>query len=131
MNDIQKLLDATMDPTSKNRLTVDNVKGWLAQYIEMRAEDVARYPGEVSANHWDLIAADYDSSKEAHFIAAYFAGDRVTFMAGRGPIPEVRAFAQDEFPDNPNNVLDDLARRFTTGECWTTSADEVIAWAQG
>lgn len=109
MDDIQKLLDAASDPGSKNRLTAENVKGWLAEYIEMRADDVARFPSEAGANHWDLIAADYDSSKEAHFLVAYFAGDRVTFMAGRGPIPQMRAFAQAEVPSNPDEPSAELA----------------------
>lgn len=130
MDDIQKLLDAASDPASKNRLTLENVRGWLSEYIEMRADDIARFPSEAGANHWDLIAADYDASKEAQFFIAYFAGDLVTFMAGRGPIPQVRAFAQDDFPSDPDEVLDALAGRFTTGERWTTSADEVNAWAQ-
>ncbi len=131
MDEIQKLLEAASEPASENKLTLENVQGWIAEYLEMRAEDVARFPNEANANHWDMIAADYDSSKEAQFITAYFSADRVTFIAGRGSIPEVQAFAQDGFPNNPDDVLAELERRFTTGERWTTSADEVTAWAQG
>lgn len=72
MDEIQKLLNAVSDPTSKNQLTMQNVKGWLSEYMEMRVEELARFPSESKENHWDLIAADYDSSKEASFIAAYF-----------------------------------------------------------
>jgi hypothetical protein len=72
------------------------------------------FPSEASCNHWDLIAADYDSFKVANFTVAYFYGDQVTFMAGRGPIPRVRAFAQDKFPSDPQDVLEDLAKKFKT-----------------
>jgi len=129
MNEIQKLLNAN-HRTSENQLTVDNVKRWLAKYIELRSEDVARFPNESDTNHWDLIAADYDSSKDARFIAAYFSGDRVTFLAGHGPISDVRAFAQSGFPDNPDHVLDELTRKFDTGDRWTADVREVIAWVQ-
>jgi hypothetical protein len=130
MNEIQKLLDAASDPTSKNHLSLENVKRWLVEYVAMRAEETAHFPIESNATHWDLIAADYDSSTDAQFIAALFFGERVTFLAGRGPATEIRAFAQDAFPDDPDVVLDDMARRFDTGKRWTCRADEVIAWAQ-
>ncbi|MGV3606472.1 MAG: hypothetical protein ACO1RA_08685 [Planctomycetaceae bacterium] len=130
MEGIQRLIDATSDSASNNRLTLQDVKRWLAEYMEMRVDEVAHFPNETYANHWDLIAADYDSSKEAHFMIAYFAGDRVTFMSGCGSIPQVRAFGCDEFPSNADNVLDALSGRFATAGRWTTSAEEVIAWTQ-
>ncbi|MCA9042207.1 MAG: hypothetical protein KDA65_17775 [Planctomycetaceae bacterium] len=128
---IRRLIDAEKDPTSPNQLTVDNVKDWLADYIEMRAEEIAHFPQEANKNHWDLIAADYDSTKEALFIAAYFCSDEVTFLAGRGPVLDVRAFAQSNFPVNPDEVLDHLAQRFIIGERWTTHSDDITAWLQG
>jgi hypothetical protein len=129
MERIQELLDAASDPGSENQLTLTNVKRWLSEYMEMRAEEDDRFPDEAGANHWDLIAADYDTSKEAQFIAAYFSACRVTFLAGRGPVIEVQAFAQETYPDNPDDVLDALTSRFNTGERWTTDADSIITWA--
>lgn len=131
MEQIQELLDSVREAGSRNALTLDNVKGWLAEYLEMHAEETSRFPDQKNINHWDLIAADYDPTKDAHFIAAFFAGDLVTFLAGRGGIAEVRSFAQDDFPQNPNEVLDDLSRRFVTSDRWTISLDELMQWVEG
>ena len=129
MERIQHLLDAAWEPNSKNRLTLDDVKAWLAEYLEMRSEEISRFPNQKDTSHWDLLAADYDLSKDAHFIAACFSGNQVTFLAGRGSIPDVREFAQSAFPENPDEVLNELARRFTTGGQWSSPADSIINWA--
>ena len=130
MQEIQKLIDAASEPSSENQLTLANVKGWLAEYIEMRAEEDARFPDEAGADHWDLIAADYNSSKEACFVVALFSGSQVTFLAGRAPVADIRAFAQETYPESPDDVLDELASRFSAGERWTTDAGAIISWAQ-
>jgi hypothetical protein len=41
MDKIEKLLEATCERGSENRQTVESVKGRLAEYIEMREEDVS------------------------------------------------------------------------------------------
>lgn len=52
----------------------------------------------------------------------------MTFIAGRGAVADVRTFAQSEFPDNPDDILEDIARRFADSKTWTTSVDELFDW---
>lgn len=130
MEEIQKLLDATGEPGSENSLTLDDVKDWIVEYVKQKAQADARFPQFRNKSHWNLLAADYHSSRDAHFIVAYFSGEQVTFLAGHGPIPDVREFGTNTFPENPDEVLDELARRFTTGERWTSSLYEIIHCAE-
>lgn len=128
MNEIDKLLEESKDSNSKNNLTLDNVKGWISEYVEMHADEVARFPDQENVNHWDLIAADYDATRDAHFLAAYFSGSLVTFLAGRGPVPDVQSFAQDSFPENPDEVLAALENKFKTGKRWSAKANDIVSW---
>ena len=130
MQQIQSLIDSVQNGNSSNRLTLANVKGWLVEYLEMHNEEVERFPGESEKNHWDLIAADYDEAKDAMFMAAYFSDASVAFVSGHGNVNSVRAFAQDDFPESPEDVLDELARRFVTSNRLNVSLRELMAWLQ-
>ena len=130
MNEIKELLNETKEAGSQNQLLVENVKGWIKEYLEMYSEEMSQYPEQKSVHHWDLIAADYDITKDAHFLVAYFHGESVTFLAGRGPVPDVRGFATDTFPENPDEVTHELMRKFMTGTPWTVSIDRIVTWIQ-
>ena len=130
MEEIQNLLCLAIDPCSENQLTMTDVKRWLADYMEMRMEEDARFQGEADASHWDLIVADNDSAKEGPFIAAYFSGNQITLLSGWGPVRDIRTFAQNTFPDNPDDVLQSLEKSFNIGERWTTDVHSVASWAE-
>lgn len=126
-----QLAQLTSNSGEHNRLTLKNIKGWLKEYLESYAEEVGQHPDEASSSHWDLLVADYDAAEDAHFVAAYFQGDRVIFLSGRGPIPDVRAFSLNDFPDSPNYLLDQLERRFQTGKPVTAVLADVLTWIEG
>ena len=130
MIEIQELLNAASRPGFQNRLKLEEVKVWLAEYLAMHEAEIARFPSEQEKLHWDLIAADFDSANEAQFLAALFSGDWVTLLAGLGPSSEVREFADRSFPEDPNEILDELARRFRTGERRIVNLGEIIRWVQ-
>lgn len=107
-----------------------DVRHWLAEYLEKHAAEAARFPAELGKSHWDLLAADYNSSEEAQFIAALFSGDEVTVLAGLGSIADVREFAERSFPEDSAEILDELSKRFRTGERRTIALSEIIEWVQ-
>ena len=130
MDEIQNFLDAASEPGSENKLTLDDVKDWIAEYVKLKAQEDARFPQLKNESHWDLIAADYTYTRDAHFIAAYFSRKQVTFLAGHGPVFEVREFRENRFPESPDDILNALKRRFTVGERWTSGLYEIVHWAE-
>ena len=113
---------------SENNLTLENIKNWLTEYVRMRNDEIAQFPKEKDLPHWDLLMADYDSSREAMFVLAFFQGDKVTLLAGRGSIPGVRDFGENSFPKNVHKVIDDLSGRFWIAGSVMVDHDELVRW---
>ena len=113
MHEITSVLDAANEPGSANRLTLDDVKRWLAEYLDSCQEEIARFPEQEGQPHWDLLAPDYDPERDAVFVLAYFGDGSVTILGGRGSMPAIRDFAECSFPSEPNDVLEEVFSRFT------------------
>jgi len=130
MQPVQDLLDAAVESGSENRLTLTDAKKWIVEYVAMREDEEARFPDQKGCDHWDILVADYDSTRNAQFLAVYFSGSQVTFLAGTGNAQTVRSFAENDFPENVGDILPMLSQRFLTGKEWTVSLDEVTRWTQ-
>jgi hypothetical protein len=128
VKELAQLLAASQELRSENFLTLENVRESIAEYLAMHAEEVQRFPKEKKRPHWSLIAADYDSKKDAQFLAMHFSKDKVTFLAGRGEILKVRRFVESDFPENPNEVLPELAKLFDTSPHYATYLSAVEEW---
>jgi hypothetical protein len=128
MNEIAVLLQTVSENRSENILTIDQVRNWLAKYLRMHDEEITRFPEEKDLPHWDLLAADYDTAKDAMFLLAFFKNDSVTFLAGRGSVSSVRDFGQNSFPENADKVLDDLSDRFWIAGRATVNRDDLVHW---
>jgi hypothetical protein len=126
--EIESLINDTCEMDSENRLTVDDVKRWLADYLEMYEEELTRFPQERGKSHWDMIIADYDSTREGVFVVAYFRNDAVILLSGRGAVPALREFGESTFPSDPDQVLDAAARRFTHTRHISIPAADLTAW---
>ena len=128
MNEIATVLSSAIEHGSGNALTLENVKHWLGEYLQLRKEEAERFPKEKNRAHWDLLAADCDRDRDAMFLLAFFQGDTVVFLGGRGRISVVRDFAQNTFPNNPKDVLEEVSRRFWIGERVAIELDDVVRW---
>ena len=131
MENIQRLLNIASEGSSANRLTIENVKNWLVDYLASRVDEVSLFPDQEGCDHWDMIAADYDSTDNVQFLAAYFSSSQVTFLAGTGNPQAVRSFAENDFPENVADILPTLSERFSAGNEWIVSLDEVTRWTLG
>ncbi|MEX0716806.1 MAG: hypothetical protein WD066_09470 [Planctomycetaceae bacterium] len=131
MERIRALLDSLGGPGTINRPTLDDVRGWLAEYVETRVAETDRFSEEKHKDHWDLLVADHDSREDAQFVAVVFSGEHATLLAGGGARSEVRAFAEDEFPEEPREVLHELSRRFRATDCVTVQFNDLLRWIQG
>ena len=131
MTEIVAVLNAASEVGSENLLRLANVKHWLTEYLQMHEEDVARFPKERNRSHWDLLGADYDPNKKALFLLVFFRDNSVTFLSGRGNKAEVHDFAENTFPKNPDDVLDEASHRFWVGGRTVVALNELLQWLNG
>lgn len=130
MNEIGAILRSASEDGSENILTPEDVQNWLAEYMQMHDKEMARFPAEKDFAHWDLLAAEYDSSRHAVFALAFFRGDSLTFLAGRGNASDVRDFGENNFPTNPEHVLDQISSRFWIAGRLTVTLEELNRWLE-
>lgn len=128
MLEINGVLDAANESGSENQLSLDGVKGWLAEYLEGQTEEIARFPELEDQPHWDLLAADFDPEREAVFVLAFFGSGMVTLLGGRGSMADIRDFAECSFPDDPNDLLEEVFSRFTVSGRATLTHVDLTRW---
>jgi hypothetical protein len=111
----------------RNVITLLQVKVWPAEYLRDYAEEMEQFPSERGKSHWDLLVADYAQNEDAMFVLvlAFFSSVNATFLVGFGKVAEVRAFAENEFPTNPGEVIAELSRRFSIGGQADVGNDEL------
>jgi hypothetical protein len=130
VNEIADVLHVSSEEGSENILTLEDVKDWLPKYLQMHEEDAVRFPAERNRSHWDMIIADYDSKRDAMFILAFFDGNSATFIGGRGSSSAVRDFGDNSFPRDPNDVPDEISRRFWVGGRATVNLNDLLHWLE-
>lgn len=131
MKKVSELLEAAYEDGSKNRLLPEDVRAWIDEYLDSYEEDLGRFPEERGKSHWDILAADYDQGKDAMFLVAFFRGEAVSFISGRGRIPDVRGFGLNSFPDDPDRILIESRRRFSIADEVTLDRSKLSDWLNG
>jgi hypothetical protein len=128
---LENLINDVSEPGSINRLSSNDVGEWLREYLEMHAEDAARFPEMQHQPHWDLLMADYDRTRDAFFFCVLFQHDLATLLAGRGLCDEVRTFVEQEFEGVPQSFLDAISTRFAVGKTRiTVPQSDLLAWLE-
>jgi hypothetical protein len=126
---IESLVNATAEVGSKNRLSVNQIRQWLSDYLEMYAEDLHRFSQLDGKPHGDVLMADFDNSRPAWFIAAVFVNETVTFSAGRGEAASIRHFLERESPADASLLIQELSSRFPVTQAKVTaSRQELDHW---
>lgn len=128
MQEIASVVLSVAKPAPENRLTLKDVKEWLAESLELRLEEAARFPETLGQPDWYLLASDADPTLEAMFVVAFLQDDSVTIMSGYGPMPEIRDFGECSFPPAPENVLNAFTSRFAIGGRTTVAFSDLTRW---
>ena len=108
---VRHVLDLGTLPGSTNRITPAKVRKWAREYLEMYSDDMAAYPELQAQPHWNLWSADWDASHPALAVIILFEVERVTLAVVLGPAADVRAYGEDEFPEDPLEVIPRAAAR--------------------
>jgi len=109
---LRQLVDKANAAGPGNQWEFEELSEWLTGYLSGRDEEVERFPGEEDEAHWDLTSTDHEFGKSATFFVALFFGDEVQLVGGRGDAAQVRAFGENDFPDDATQMIPELRRRF-------------------
>lgn len=127
--EIGELIKGSSESGSRNVLSVLEIRKWLIGYLEMHDKEIQRFPEEAGTSHWNFLSADYDPNRDALFVLVTFSGSNATFAAGRGNGGELRHFGTTDFPDDPNDILPEVNRRFRIfGDPLTVTIEEINRW---
>jgi|GEM_PF-7134414 len=111
-NEIINLIELIAEPESINRLDpVDELRQNIVANLIIQAEEIENFPELEGEPFCALIAADYDSQKQAMFILVLFDEDNVTIATGLGEFSEVLDFS-DDFPEDESQVINQAQKRF-------------------
>jgi hypothetical protein len=127
---IELLINSVAEAGSRNRLSVEQIRRWLSDYLEMYQDDVKRFSDLLGKPHTDVLMADFDKSRPALFVVAVFTEKTVTIGAGRGESSIVRNFLERESPiDAAEQMISNLASRFFVSAMKVTvSRQEFEKW---
>jgi hypothetical protein len=110
--EIAALLQATCAPGSPNRITVSQLRDWAIDYLKEYDYELQRFPDLVGQPHWNLWMDD-SRFEDPLFAVLIFRTDDVEFLCGTGNAFEIRTFAESEFPDDPDDILEKMKARFS------------------
>jgi hypothetical protein len=105
-------LEAATEPKSRNAIGVGEVRVWLSDLVDDYADEFGGPTARRDHFLWDFIVADEDAEREALYVAAVFLGGEVELAVGRGSAPDVRKFAESDFPNDPRLLIEEVATRF-------------------
>ena len=126
---VRQLVEKANASSPGNQWSLERIPVWLSEYLSEREEEVQRFPRLADKAHWELTAVDHEFSQPATFFVALFAGAEVKLVGGRGAAPQLRTFAENEFPDDPTDVIPELYRRFeVVSEPLVITRDDFDRW---
>jgi hypothetical protein len=113
-------------------LTVEELRELTVEYLYDWDKELSRFPDLVREAHWNLWQWDEPSrvERDSYFVVVVVRPSGLEFLFGYGPQREVRHFADGECPDDVDEVVPELMRRFTV-PCGKLSVERVLAekWA--
>lgn len=129
--DIESLINLVVETDSKNQLTIQQVQDWLARYLAAYDDELVRFPELAAKPYVDVIAADFVHGRPAFFIVAMLTGKTVRIAAGLADGHALRSFLEQEFPDDPGEIINELSQRFTLADRQLTVDRQAIEnWSQ-
>jgi hypothetical protein len=128
MNTIVELIKSAHEVGSKNVLTENDVRHWLHRFLELRQQEVVRFPEEEGLPAWNLLCADYDAHRLGTFVVVVLNSSDCRFAAGRGIIEAIHDFSLNSFPDDVDNIISEVASRFSITGQLSISRQELDTW---
>ena len=108
-------LEATPAPGSPNRVDVDTLRGWALEYLQFNGEELARFPELTGQTHRNLWMRDARLD-DALFVVLIFRAEGVEFFCGTGEACAIKTFAENDSPDDPDDVLAMMTTQFSIPE---------------
>lgn len=110
-DDIADRIAATRVPGSPNNFTVPELRELVVEYLGRHDEELGEQCFLKYQPHWNLWMSD-GRLEDALFVVLVFRSDSMEFVCGTGPAFDIRHFAESDFPDDPEQVVVQLSRRF-------------------
>ena len=87
----------------------------VIDYLTDYDTELAQLPEQMSEPHWNLNQWDESGEfdRDSYFVALVVRPTGLEFACGHGPQLAVREFADSDFPDDVDEVIPELGRRFT------------------
>lgn len=104
-------LAAVRAPDSPDEFTADELRDLALEYLAEYDDDVREEPDLKGEPHWNVWLSDSDPAR-ALFVALIFRPRGLEFFCGSGEAGAITAFAEDEFPDEVDDVPAEMAKRF-------------------
>jgi hypothetical protein len=113
--EIDHRLAATLQPGSPNVIRAAELREWAVEYLTDYDEELDRFPELVGESHWNLWMKD-GSLQNAMFAVLVFQSSGVKILCGTGKASSVKGFANSGFPDDVEQLPEELARLFAMPE---------------
>lgn len=110
-DDIADRVAATRVPGSPNNFTVPELRDLVVGYLGHHDEELGEHCFLKYQPHWNLWMSD-GRFEDALFVVFVFRADSMEFACGTGPAFDIRHFAESDFPDDAEQVVAQLCRRF-------------------
>lgn len=128
MSTIPAIIHSAHEPGSENSLTEEEVRGWVRRFIELRQQEIVRFPEEEGLPAWNLLCADYNLHRLGTFVIIVLNTSDCLVAAGRGNIEEIHDFSLNSFPENVDNILQEVSTRFVITGHVRISRQELDTW---
>jgi hypothetical protein len=110
-DDIADRIAAARVPGSPNNFTVPELRELVVGYLGSHDEELGEQCFLKHQPHWNLWMSD-GRLEDALFVVMVFRTDSMEFACGVGSAFDIRHFADSDFPDDPEQVVAALSRRF-------------------
>ena len=126
--EIAARLIAIRAPDSPDEFTADELRDLALEYLAEYDDDVRDEPIIKGEPHWNVWLSDADPAR-ALFVTLVFWPKGIEFFCGSGDAASITAFAEDEFPDEVDEVLPAMTQRFgVPGGSLLIAKRDGVAW---
>jgi hypothetical protein len=110
-DEIADRIAAARVPGSPNNFTVPELRELAVEYLGRHDEALGEHCFLKHQTHWNLWVSD-GRFEDALFVAFVFHLDAMEFACGIGYAFDIRQFADSDSPDDAEQVVAQLCRRF-------------------
>jgi hypothetical protein len=108
---IAEQLAVTCSPCASNPMSADQVREYALEYLGYLDEDAEVHPDAHRVPHSNLWMHDGDY-QNAIFAVLIFRKDDIEFVCGVGNAYAIKRFAENEEPDDIDEIPSELMKRF-------------------